>query len=67
MARSTYVYVVQHYPGGPLIGTWTVKHELASWLDQGKRRDSAWHVARYHDGQPEMMSVTLDIRTLEPR
>lgn len=46
MARSTYVYVVTDATGTP-VAAFTVKHELATWLDRNPR---TWWITRVRDG-----------------
>ena len=36
MARSSYIYIVRRKRNGWFVNGWTVKHELASWLEQKK-------------------------------
>jgi hypothetical protein len=49
MARSTYIWTV--FKGSHLIGTFTVKHEMITWL--GKRTDFyGVRVYRMPDGNP---------------
>lgn len=64
MSRSTYVYVAQTH-GLVVIGTWTVKHELASWIEQGDRRARVTLLTRHRDGQPWAERVEMDKHTLE--
>lgn len=65
MARSSYIYVVRDAIDGELITAFTVKHELARWLDA---RSSKFLITRIHDGGQVhgRPPVTLDPRTLEP-
>lgn len=70
MSRSTYVYIVRDLSGRPT-GAFTVKHELATWLERNGHRhpqDFAGliEVTRHRDGDPSVPPVTLNPRTLEP-
>lgn len=64
MARSTYIYLVQGVKGG-IVAAFTVKCELASWLDGW---DTLCLVSRIRDGQWNASTppIQLNPRTLEP-
>ncbi len=65
MARSSYVYTVNNIEGD-LLGGFTVKHELASWLEHriGHREVVVW---RIRDGlHHHELAVELDPFTLKP-
>lgn len=48
MARSSYIYVA--FSGEAIIGAWTVKHEMATFL---KNRHDITDIRRYRDGRPD--------------
>ena len=51
MARSTYVYIVRD-PDGRILGAFTVKHELRSWLT--RQEDRIWYmITRHQDANPD--------------
>lgn len=62
MARSSYVWVVQS-PSGEVVNAFTVKHELASWLEG---RESQYLVTRVRDGALNPELTQLNPHTLEP-
>jgi hypothetical protein len=79
VARSSYIYVVQDSTG-KVLAAFTVKHELASWLDEedGRRRNPTTRedmvgITRVRDGKTvkdpwtkyELVQM-LNPRTLEP-
>lgn len=58
MARATYIWTA-HDDDGELVGTWTVKHELVSWLRRGDLPGVIAGIRRYADGQPGAGYVDL--------
>jgi len=50
MARAHAVWVVMAGNQALPVGTWTVKHELATWLKRGTHDVSKLEVYRYPDG-----------------
>ncbi len=58
MARSTYIYVAKMY--GEIIGTFTVKHELLSWVGREVKIPKLLTVERHSDG-PRLGYKPVDI------
>lgn len=50
MARSTSIWVV-HNSFGQIVATFTVKHEMVSWLNMLSSTDG-WIAVRWRDGHP---------------
>lgn len=48
MARSNYIYVVTMY--SEILGTFTVKHEMITWVLNNVKIIKLVHVIRYADG-----------------
>lgn len=71
MARADYIWIVQSV-GGDVVAAFTVKHELASWLDRRNARSPRTHdemvgVTRVRDADfGSELPVQLNPRTLEP-
>lgn len=70
MARSSYIYLVQEADTLKPVATFTVKHELESWLDRNGR---GFTITRMRDGNPvqhdwqKFPAITpLDPETLKP-
>jgi len=66
MSRGRYVYVVRRADGG-LLAAFTVKYELATWLEHYKPSGPAI-VSRIEDGgnAPWAQPISLNPQTLEP-
>lgn len=65
MARSSFIYTVQDRQGG-IVAAFTVKHELASWLEH--QDDALLQLTRVRDGGHRMndQPVQLNPETLDP-
>lgn len=64
MSRSTYIWIVQETTG-TVVATFTVKHELATWLDLFSHKRHLLAVTRHSDGRPGVPPVALNPKTLE--
>lgn len=65
MSRSTYIWVVTRMERSP-VAAFTVKHELAAWLERSPGDRSELRITRLRDGRTSSEPVVLDPITLEP-
>lgn len=64
MARSSYIYVLFR-DGLPndLVGTFTVKHEMETFIE---RNPGIYYAERYRDGHPEKKFTLVEIEKPRP-
>lgn len=65
MSRSAYIWVVLGTGPVPL-AAFTVKYELAAWLDRQAKGRAAFRIARFRHSFTSFEPVALDPVTLEP-
>jgi len=65
MSRSAYIWVVADATPVP-VAAFTVKHELAGWLERRQEGRSGLRITRLRDGRTPSEAVALDPTTLEP-
>jgi hypothetical protein len=73
MARSTYIYTVEHWVGDcyMLVAAFTVKHELLTYLDRHRPPHKDTRLQRVPDGFPlapqrVVVDITSEVTWAQP-